>query len=67
MLLPIGHSKDIKEEYDSIELILENLAYLEHHWYICVDLEMVNIWANKAILQNMSFLCMWDSRAKSEC
>ena len=40
--LPICHSTKMKEEYDSIKLVLNKLAFDEHKWVICVDLKMVN-------------------------
>jgi hypothetical protein len=40
--IPIGHSTRIKEKYNAISLVLEEINYQEHQWVICVDLKMVN-------------------------
>ena len=63
-----GHSTSKEEEYDSIELILEKLVYLEHQWEICVDLKMGNSLLGKqsGYTKYPCFFCMWESRAKSE-
>ena len=58
----------MKEEYNSIRQILEKVAYFEHQWQICVDLKMVNflLGQQSGYTKYPCFLCMWDSRAKSE-
>ena len=40
--MPIAHSTKMKEDYNTISLVLEKIKYHEHHWVICVDLKMVN-------------------------
>ena len=40
--IPIAHSTKMKEDYNTISLVLEKIKYHEHHWVICVDLKMVN-------------------------
>ena len=66
--IPIAHSSSMKEEYNSIRQILEKVAYFEHQWQICVDLKMVNflLGQQSGYTKYPCFLCMWDSRAKSE-
>ena len=66
--IPIGHSISMREEYDSIKQILEKVAYLKYLWKICVDLKMVNflLGQQNGYTKYPCFLCMWDSRAKSE-
>ena len=66
--IPIGHSISMREEYDSIRQILEKVAYLKYQWKICVDLKMVNflLGQQNGYTKYPCFLCMWDSRAKSE-
>ena len=58
----------MREEYDSVKQILEKVAYLKHQWEICVDLKMVNflLGQQSGYTKYLCFLCMWDSRAKSE-
>ena len=66
--IPIGHSISMKEEYDSIKLILEKLVYLEHQREISVDLKMVNflMLQQSVYTKYLSFFSMWSSRLKSE-
>ena len=66
--LPIGHSTKMKEEYDSIKLVLNKLAFAEHKWIICVDLKMVNflLGQRSGYTKYPCFLCLWDSRARDQ-
>ena len=34
--IPIGHSVTLKENYESIKVVLERLKYCVHQWLICV-------------------------------
>ena len=44
--MPIGHAKSMKEEYNSIKLILEKpVLYLKHQWEMCADLKVVNFFS----------------------
>ena len=40
--IPIGHFTTLKEQYQSIKIVLQKLAYEQHQWHICVDFKMVN-------------------------
>ena len=66
--LPISHSTKMKEEYDSIKLVLNKLAFDEHKWVICVDLKMVNFLFGQrsGYTKYPCFLCLWDSRARHQ-
>lgn len=62
----IAHSTQIKEEYDTIALVLKKIKYHEHQWVICVDLKMVNflLGQQSGYTKYPCFLCLWDSRDK---
>lgn len=66
--IPIGHSTKLKEEYENIKLVLEKISYVQHQWSVCVDLKMVNFLLGQqgGYTKYPCFLCLWDSRAKSE-
>lgn len=66
--IPIGHSTTMKEEYETISLVLKNIKYEEHQWVICVDLKMVNflLGQQSGYTKYPCFLCLWDSRAKAQ-
>ena len=65
--IPIGHSTKMKEEYDTIALVLKKIKYHEHQWVICVDLKMVNFLLGQqgGYTKYPCFLCLWDSRDKT--
>lgn len=64
--IPIAHSTKMKEEYNTIALVLEKIKYHEHQWVICVDLKMVNFLLGQqgGYTKYPCFLCLWDSRDK---
>lgn len=66
--IPIGHSTKMKEEYETISLVLKKIKYEEHQWVICVDLKMVNflLGQQSGYTKYPCFLCLWDSRAKNQ-
>ena len=66
--LPIGYSTKMKEEYNSIKVVLNKLAFNEHKWVICVDLKMVNflLGQQSGYTKYPCFLCLWDSRARDQ-
>ena len=62
--LPLAHSTTLKEKYDALKYVLENIRYDQHEWDICVDLKMVNflLGQQSGFTKYPWFLCMWDSR-----
>lgn len=62
--IPLAHSTVMKEEYDTIALVLQKIKYHEHRWVICVDLKMVNflLGQQSGYTKYPCFLCLWDSR-----
>ena len=66
--MPIGHSVQMKESYDSMKQVLEKLKYSEHNWKICGDLKIVCMLLGQqgGYTRYPCFLCLWDSRAKED-
>lgn len=59
--IPIVYGLGIKEEYDTIKLILELIRCNEYGWQICCDLKMVGILLGmkKGYSTYQCFLCLW--------
>ena len=57
----------MKEDYNTISLVLEKVKYHEHHWVICVDLKMeiFLLGQQSGYTKFPCFLCLWDSRDRS--
>ena len=66
--IPIGHSITPKEQYQSMKIVLQKLAYEEHQWHICVDFKMVKFLLGRqtGYTKFPCFLCLWNSRAREE-
>ena len=66
--VPIAYSTTMKETYHNLRLILEKIRYSEHKWLICADLKVVAILTGLQLgyTKYCCFLCLWDSRARSE-
>lgn len=66
--VPLAHSVTLKERYENVKLVLEYIKYEEHKWILCVDLKMVCFLLGQqhGYTKYPCFLCLWDSRAKSE-
>jgi hypothetical protein len=62
--VPIGHSTTLKEDYESVRLLLDKISYETHRWIICVDLKMVNflLGQQSGYTKFPCFICLWDSR-----
>ena len=66
-LIPIAHSVKAKETYESVKRAFQLISY-QHKWIVCVDLKMVCFLLGQqlAYTKYPRFLCLWDSRTKSE-
>ena len=40
--LPIAHSTNMKENYETIASVMQKIKFDEHKWVICVDFKVVN-------------------------
>ena len=66
--IPIGHSVQMKESYDSMKQVVEKLKYSEHNWKTCGDLKIVRMLLEQqgGCTKYPCFPCLWDSRAKED-
>lgn len=66
--IPIAHSVVLRENFDTLLLILDCVKYTEHSWQICADLKVVAMLTGlqTGYTKHCCFLCLWDSRARGE-
>ena len=66
--IPVGHSVEMKESHESMDLLLSALNYQKHKWLICGDLKVVGIILGfqGGYTKHPCFLCLWDSRANDQ-
>jgi hypothetical protein len=66
--LSVGHSVNLKESYENLELVLTKIGYTAHDWMICGDLnELCMLRGQQAgYTKYPCFMCEWDSRARSQ-
>ena len=64
--IPIGHSVQMKESYDSMKQVLEKLNYSECNWKICGDFKFVCMLLGQqgGYIKYTCFLYLWESGAK---
>ena len=66
--IPVAHSAQLKEEYNTVKLLLHALNYEQYGWEVIGDFKMV------AFLMGLQggftkfpcYLCLWDSRDTKE-
>ena len=39
--IPIGHSAQMKEDYNNVKFVLENINYTRYNWSLCGDFKMI--------------------------
>ena len=61
----VGHSVHLKETYENITMLPNNIKYNEHKWLVCGDLYVIAILLGPQVgyTKLPCFLCEWDSRA----
>ena len=66
--VPIAHSVQLKESYESIEIVLNAIQYNKYKWSLCGDLKVIGILIGMqgGFTKHCCFLCLWDSRATAE-
>ena len=66
--ISIAHSSQVKESYDSIEILLNAIHYSDYQWSLCGDLRVIGILMGLqgGCTKHCCFLCLWDSRATAQ-
>jgi hypothetical protein len=66
--VPVGHSVQMSESYNNMELLLRNLNYTDHNWLVCGDLKVIALvlGLQGGYTKYPCFLCLWDSRADKQ-
>jgi hypothetical protein len=62
--MPSAHAVNIKESYENVKLLLENIHYEKYKWNICGDLKVIALLLRLQLgyTKYCCFLCEWDSR-----
>jgi len=62
--VPVVHAVRMKETYETMEIILKLIKYVDHKWNICGDLKIITLLLGMQLgyTKHMCFLCLWDSR-----
>ena len=62
--VPLAHAANMKENYESLELLLGKIKYEEFKWKLCGDLKVVALLLGIQLgyTKYCCFLCEWDSR-----
>lgn len=65
--LLLAHSVMLKENFDSVKMLLEKLKYVEYKWPVIGDFKMIGFLMGMqgGYTKFFSHLCLWDSRADS--
>jgi len=63
--VPVAHSTTLKETYESMNMILNELQYERFEWELCGDLKVIALilGLQGGFTKFMCPLCLWDSRA----
>ena len=66
--VPVAYSTTLKENCITLQLILDRINSNTNRWLVCADLKVVAILAGLQLgyTKYCCFLCLWDSRARSE-
>lgn len=66
MPIPIAYSTQLKENYDSMEIILNRVNYNEYQWDVIGDLKVTALIMGLQLgnVKNPCFLCVWLPHAK---
>ena len=66
--IPLAHSVLLKENYVTMQTILDKIKYHEHRWYVCSDLKVCGILLGQqaGYTKFPCHICEWDSRARDK-
>uniref|UniRef100_A0A1B0DGY2 Uncharacterized protein n=1 Tax=Phlebotomus papatasi TaxID=29031 RepID=A0A1B0DGY2_PHLPP len=61
---PIVHAVGKKEDYKTLQILLNAIEYSKHNWKICGDFKVIGILMGmkSGYPKYFCFLCLWDSR-----
>ena len=63
--IPIAHSVQMKEDRESVKILLELIQYNNHYWDVYGDFKMIAFrlaWQG-GYTKHSCFLCLWNSKA----
>ena len=66
--IPIAHSVQMKEDRESVKILLELIRYNNHNWDVCGDFKMIAflLGLQGGYTKHSCFLCLWNSRADDQ-
>ena len=66
--IPIAHSVQMKEDRESVKILLELIQYNDHNWDVCGDFKMIAflLGLQGSYAKHSCFLCLWNSRADEQ-
>ena len=66
--IPIAHSVQIKEDRESVKILLELIQYNDHKWDACGDFKMIALFLElqEGYTKHSCFLCLWNSRTDEQ-
>ena len=66
--IPITHSVPIKEDRESVKILLELIRYNNHNWDVCGDFKMMAflLELQGGYMKHSCFVCLWDSKADEQ-
>lgn len=64
--IPIAYSNKLKENKESMELLLRKIKYEQYEWEICGDFKIISILTGvqDGYTKHMCYMCEWNSREK---
>lgn len=66
--IPVAHTTNMKETYDTMKLLLGKIKYEVHKWKVCGDLKVIAILLGLQLgfTKYCCFMCEWDSRDRKQ-
>ena len=66
--IPIAHSVQMKEDRESVKILLELIQYNDDNWDVCGDFKMIAflLGLQGSYTKHSYFLCLWNSRADEQ-
>ena len=66
--IPIAHSVQIKEDRESVKILLELIQYNDHDWDVYGDFKMITFLLRLQVgfTKHSCFLCWWNNRVDEQ-